>query len=141
VLVPFVRLVNCSAAIVDSTFFQGNPTKPRSAVEYDNCKWARFTNNVATNMENQTVLFGDQCEDCVEFGNRELEFAIPRIVIHTGAKRIVGLSRRAVGLPRHADTSTLPTGTQVQAGSLAWVDQGSLLKVWDGSSWRNISYS
>ena len=147
-----VRLDKCSAAVVDGSYFQGGAAlKPTRAVWFFDCKWARFTSNVATNMTTEMVLFGDKCEDCVEFCNRDTEFAIPRIGFHSGAKRIVGLSRRTLGGPQfHADVTTLPTTTaQVQKGSLAWLASdldGQNLKVWTGNppgtlaDWKTVPY-
>jgi hypothetical protein len=148
-----VLLSACPTAIVDGCTFQGNADaetpfarKPHRAIAFLNSPLARLTNCTVQNMATEFAHFADDCNDAVEFGNRDLDVTggRPRFTIDDGV-RLIGMSRAALGLPQHSSNASRPGSSDVRPGSLLWHTNPDLgashLQVWDGSAWKNVSIS
>jgi len=144
--VQFVHLGSCLGAVVDSCYFQGGSeleTQPERAVKFVNTAFGRFTNNTVEGVSSEIVLFGINCDNAIEFANRDMNPVEGYARIRIDGFKVLGFSRGSLGITRHVDQDSLPKPeTNPQPGSLAWVDEPDEgeknLRVWDGSSWRGI---
>jgi hypothetical protein len=122
----FVLFDTCASAIVDSCWFQGS-SKPNRAVRFKTSPWSRLTSNASLGMALELALFSNDSHESVEFGNRETDTAglavLPRITM--GDARVLGLSRRALGLYTYVDESERPPATYLREGSMVWVNSPS----------------
>ena len=142
----FVWLGSAFTTVVENCWFQGGTeaeTQPAHAVAFLNSQYSRFANNSVEHTTDAIVTFAVDCFEVVEFGNRDMSSGSGISRIDIQGPRVIGMSRRALGIPFHPDNSTLPgSATNPTAGSLVWVDSLETgerhLQVWDGASWRGI---
>ncbi len=154
------RFANCPGAVVDASYFQGNATnasnRPQYAVAFLNSASARFTSNLATNLNTATdsymVRFDGQCANSLELGNRELGTTspVPRILLEPSPTNIpgplvMGNSRFGLQLPTASTFLNVPSPTGLPPGSLLWINEvadapGTNLKILHDVAWRDIPF-
>jgi parallel beta-helix repeat protein len=130
----FILLDACPSAVVDSCWFQGNANPPSYAVRFNGSPWSRLSNNANSYKTDPPVpdphgklaFFDSTSNDSVEFGNRDASAAatLPELIME-GSVRVLGLSRKALGLYTCVDDAARPPDDSVREGSMVWVSNPS----------------
>jgi hypothetical protein len=134
----FVALRSCPSAILTECAFHGGlqfpERQPLRAVKFIASPSSRLSNCAGDGLSELFAVFDVNSKDCVEYGVWDSTLASLVARYQVGAERFVSMSRRAVGVPRHAHESTFPTGDALIQGAMVWVDSPSPgrsnLQVW-----------
>jgi len=145
----FVAIRSCASAIVTECWFKDDLDPEhanrvaRRGVKFIESPWSRLSNCAGRGLHDYLAVFDANSPDCVEMGSFEAgldaPLTFPRLQIDAGS--FIGMSRRALSVPRHPGETDLPPSAAMLRGAIAWVDQPdpghSNFQVWDGSCWNS----